>query len=60
MPRRWIRSAGMPGDFLPQLERLVVVEIDGGPEPFGIEAVAALVDGLVSSVQANSMAPFLK
>ena len=44
MPRRWMRSARQPGDLLPQPDGLVVIEIDGGPEPFGVEPVAALVD----------------
>ncbi len=35
-----------PGDLLPQAGGLVVIEIDCRPEPFGIEAVAALVDGI--------------
>ena len=34
---------GQPGHLLPQRDGLVVVEIDGGPEPFGIEPVAALI-----------------
>ena len=32
------------GDLLPQPDGLVVVVIDGGPEPFGVEPVAALGD----------------
>ena len=34
------------GDLLPQRYRLVIIEIDGRPEPFGVEAVTALLDGV--------------
>ena len=44
MPRRWIRSIGQARDLLPQPERLVVVEVDGGPYALGVEAVTAVVD----------------
>ncbi len=32
---------GQAGDLAPELERLVVVAVDGGPEPVGVDAVAA-------------------
>jgi hypothetical protein len=45
---------------LPELQRLVVVEVDGGPEPLLGQAVAAVVEAAVSSSQAKSIAPCLK
>ena len=35
-----------PGHLLPQLDRFVVIQIDGGPESFGIHPVATLFDGI--------------